>query len=264
MGLKPTLALAVALAVALGLELGLAGPGSKPAAAAPPLRSGFDDMAASSQALQRDDGANPAWLWVQDGQRRFEAECQRCHRAASLRGAAARYPVFDAETAAPLNLAGRIARCQQRHVRASPALAAAPEPADGDAALGLQAYVALQSRGLPLQPDADPRLAAFAARGRALFTQRLGQLDFSCAQCHEQHAGRRLAGAVIPQGHPNGYPLYRLEWQGLGSLQRRLRNCMTGVRAEPYAADSPEFAALEVYLVQRAAGLALETPAVRP
>ena len=46
--------------------------------------------------------------------------------------------------------------------------------------------------------------------------------------------GRHLGGAPIPQAHPTGYPLYRLEWQGLGSLRRRLRNCMTGMRAEPY------------------------------
>jgi sulfur-oxidizing protein SoxA len=73
-----------------------------------------------------------------------------------------------------------------------------------------------------------------------------------------------LAGSTIPQGHPTGYPLYRLEWQGMGSLQRRLRNCMTGVRAEPFAPGADEFTALELYLMQRAAGMPLETPAVRP
>jgi sulfur-oxidizing protein SoxA len=50
----------------------------------------------------------------------------------------------------------------------------------------------------------------------------------------------------------------------MGSLQRRLRNCMTGVRAEPFALGSDEFTALELYLMQRAAGMLLETPAVRP
>jgi sulfur-oxidizing protein SoxA len=77
-------------------------------------------------------------------------------------------------------------------------------------------------------------------------------------------AGGRLAGSVIPQAHPTGYPLYRLEWQGLGSLQRRLRGCMTGVRAEPFAAGSIEFVELELHLAARALGMAIETPAVRP
>ena len=69
---------------------------------------------------------------------------------------------------------------------------------------------------------------------------------------------------MIPQGHPTGYPIYRLEWQALGSLQRRLRGCVVGVRAEPWAAGAPEWLALEAFLAQRAAGMPVETPAVRP
>jgi sulfur-oxidizing protein SoxA len=92
----------------------------------------------------------------------------------------------------------------------------------------------------------------------------MGQLNFSCAQCHDDNAGGHLGAAPIPQAHPNGYPLYRLEWQALGSLQRRFRNCMSGMRAEPFAAGSTEAIALEAFLMERAAGMKLETPAVRP
>ena len=92
----------------------------------------------------------------------------------------------------------------------------------------------------------------------------MGQLDLSCAECHDDNPGGRLLAARIPEGHANGYPLYRLEWQELGSLDRRLRNCMAGVRAEPYAAGSPEHIALAAWLAVRAAGLPVETPAVRP
>jgi sulfur-oxidizing protein SoxA len=88
--------------------------------------------------------------------------------------------------------------------------------------------------------------------------------DFSCANCHDDNAGGRLGAAPIPQAHPTGYPIYRLEWQALGSLQRRLRNCLTGVRAEPFAYGSPDMTALEAYLASRAGGMEVETPAVRP
>ena len=74
----------------------------------------------------------------------------------------------------------------------------------------------------------------------------------------------RLGGSPIPQAHPTGYPIYRLEWQGLGSLQRRLRACMSGVRAEPFAWGAPELVELELYLARRARGMPLETPGVRP
>jgi sulfur-oxidizing protein SoxA len=86
----------------------------------------------------------------------------------------------------------------------------------------------------------------------------------SCAQCHDDNWGRNLAGNIVPQGHPTGYPVYRLEWQSLGSLQRRLRNCAIGMRAEPYAYGAPENVALELYLMWRARGMTIESPGVRP
>lgn len=228
------------------------------AAAAEPRKSGFEYMSPATQAIQKDDTQNPAMLWVSDGEQRFAADCARCHTVASMRGVAARHPAWDAASARPVTLSARINLCRTRHVKA-PALAA-----ESDGLLALEAYLALQSRGLPLAPDTAPALRAWRERGERLFRQRLGQLDFSCAQCHDDNAGRRLAGAAIPQAHPTGYPIYRLEWQGMGSLQRRLRNCMSGVRAEPWAYGSDEFTALELYLKQRAAGMPVESPAVRP
>jgi sulfur-oxidizing protein SoxA len=130
--------------------------------------------------------------------------------------------------------------------------------------LALEAFIALQSRGLPIAPPADPRMAPARARGQALWQQRIGQINLSCTQCHDAQAGRKLAGSLIPQAHPTGYPIYRLEWQGMGSLQRRIRGCMSGVRAEPYAFDARELVELEAYLAVRAKGMPLESPAVRP
>lgn len=230
-------------------------------------RSGLDFMTPATQALQRDDALNPALLWVRGGDARWAARdgstgpsCADCHGDAdrSMRGVAPRYPAFDRVDAAPLTLAGRINACRTRHQRA------APWAAESEALLGLEARVAMASRGLPIAPPDDARLAPFRDQGRRLFSQRLGQLDLSCAQCHDGLAGRRLGGSVIPQGHPTGYPLYRLEWQGLGSLQRRLRNCLSGVRAAVPPFGAAELVALELHLMQRAAGMALETPAVRP
>jgi sulfur-oxidizing protein SoxA len=123
----------------------------------------------------------------------------------------------------------------------------------------------MQSRGLPMNVEASgPAAQAALEQGKALFNLRMGQLNLACAQCHDELAGRRLGGSRIPQGHPNGYPEYRLEWQGMGSLERRLRNCLTGIRSEPFPPGSPELAALEFYLGWRANGLPVETPAVRP
>ena len=237
------------------------------AASADDRRSGFDFMTPATQALQRDDALNPAMLWGRGGESAWSARagradkaCADCHGEAvrTMRGVAVRYPAFDAASGVPLTLGGRINACRERHQQAPPLAA------ESEALLGLEAWVAMASRGLPIAPPDDPRLAPFRAQGRQLYERRVGQLDLSCAQCHDRLAGQRLGGSVIPQAHPTGYPLYRLEWQGLGSLQRRLRGCFGGVRAELPPFGSADLVALELHLMQRAAGLPLETPAVRP
>ena len=234
---------------------------------ADPRRSGFDFMGADVQAMQRDDARNPAMLWVQQGEQLWQQaagaagrSCATCHGEAgrSMRGVAARYPAFDAAAQGPINLAQRINRCRVEQQQA-PAW-----PLEGEALLGLESYVALQSRGLPLAAGADPRLQPALARGRARYQQRLGQLDLSCAHCHDRHWGQRLGGTPIPQGHPTSYPQYRLEWQGLGTLQRRLRNCLAGVRAQSWAPGAVELVELELFLTNRARGMPLEAPGVRP
>jgi sulfur-oxidizing protein SoxA len=237
------------------------------AAAADTRRSGFDFMTPETQAIQRDDAQNPAMLWVQEGAAAWERKsgsagraCVDCHGAAAtgMKGVAARYPAFDAATRRPVTLGQRINACVVGQQGAS---ALAPESQE---LLALESFVATQSRGLPIAPPDDPRLAPFRERGEKLYRQRIGQLDLSCAQCHDERAGGKLAGAVIPQAHPTGYPIYRLEWQGLGSLQRRLRGCISGVRAEPFPYGAVELTELELYLARRAAGMKIETPAVRP
>jgi sulfur-oxidizing protein SoxA len=230
-------------------------------------RSGFDDMSPQTQAMQRDDMQNPAMLWVQDGAALWDRAptpsakaCAGCHAAAasSMRGVAVRYPAFDTPLKRPVNLAQRINLCRERHQ------AAPPFAAESQELLALESFVALQSRGLLITPPNDAKLQPFRERGAALYRQRIGQLDLSCAQCHDERAGLRLGGSTIPQGHANGYPLYRLEWQSLGSLQRRLRNCMTGVRANAFAYGAPALVELELYLAWRDRGMKTEAPAVRP
>ena len=242
-------------------------------------RSGLADMSRELQAMQLDDAQNPGMLWVADGAALWsrppgttsnsasaaasanaDASCASCHgdAAVSMRGVAPRYPAWDALLGRPVNLAQRINLCRERQQRAPPFAAESPD------LLALESYIGHASRGLPVAPPADPRLLPYRMRGEALHKTRLGQLDLSCAQCHDERAGQRLAGSVIPQGRSVGYPIYRLEWQGLGSLQRRLRNCMTGVRAQPFDAGSAALVELELYLAWRDRGMAIETPAVRP
>jgi sulfur-oxidizing protein SoxA len=229
-------------------------------------RSGYSFMTPDTQAIQNDDTANPGMLGVLDGEDLWKRKtgalnhaCADCHDArTSMRRVAARYPAFDSKLGRPVSLEQRINLCRVEHQQASPL---AYESHD---LLALTAFVAEQSRGMPIEPGTDAQLAPFVAKGRELFTHRQGQLNLACASCHNDNWDKHLAGSAITQGQPTGYPMYRLEWQSLGSLERRLRSCMIGVRAQPFDYGSPELVELELYLMSRAQGMSVETPAVRP
>jgi len=230
-------------------------------------RSGYDFMKPDTKAMQDDETANPGMLWVLDGEALWKRKlgaankaCADCHDDArtSMKGVAARYPAFDKAAGRPIDLEQRINSCRSNHQQATPL------PFEGRELLALTAFVARQSRGNPIEPVSDPQLEPFIARGRALYDTRQGQLNLACGNCHVEVWDKRLAGSAITQGQATGYPLYRLEWQTLGSLQRRLRACLTGIRAQPYDYGSPELVELELYLMSRAKGMPLESPAVRP
>lgn len=228
-------------------------------------RSGYQDMGVALQKMQDEDTANPGMLFVQLGRQLWakpagaaNKSCADCHALADMNGVAVRYPAMAKASDRPIDLEGRIRLCRTVNQQADPL---APESQD---LLALMAFVANQSRGMPIAPPDDPRLAPFRDQGAAIYQRRQGQLNLSCAICHDDNAGKKLAGVTIPQAHPTGYPLYRLEWQALGSLKRRLRNCLIGIRAEAYPSDSVDYVALEIYLMDRAKGMVFESPAVRP
>ena len=230
-------------------------------------RTGYQDMSPALQQMEDDEPSNPGMLFVQAGEALWKEPagkankaCADCHGAVetSMKGVAARYPAIPKGTDKPVDLEGRINLCRTAQQQADPLK---PESQD---LLALTAYVTHASRGLPIAPPNDPRLAKVRAEGEALFKRREGQLNLSCANCHDDNAGKKLAGATIPEAHPTAYPVYRSEWQTLGSLQRRLRNCQIGMRTEPYGYDAPQNLALEVYLMDRAKGLKMEAPGIRP
>ena len=89
-------------------------------------------------------------------------------------------------------------------------------------------------------------------------------MNLACTHCHDASAGKRIGPETISEGQPNGYPTYRLRWQTLGSLERRLRACFSGVHAEMPPYGDERLLELEAYLAWRGRGLPVEAPAVRP
>lgn len=224
--------------------------------------SGSVFLTAETRALQADDFANPGFLWVDHGEALFSEApptgpaCASCH-ADGLAGVAATYPAYDSDTGTVLNIEGRINQCRAKHQGASGL------DYESDELLSLTAYVANQSRGTPVSVDTSGSARTVYEEGARYFRTRRGQFNLSCQQCHTENWGKRLRGDTLSQGHGNGFPAYRLEWQSMGSLHRRLRDCDLGVRAEPLPYGDPLYIAVELYLAARAEGLEVESPAVR-
>jgi sulfur-oxidizing protein SoxA len=229
------------------------------------IKSGSEFLSPEMRKSQEDETRNPAYFWVEQGQELFSrkpengAACVSCHAdpRQSLRGAATHYPQVDAASGTLLNLEGRIEQC--RTIRQK-------QPAFGyetPELLAMTAYVASLSRGLPVDVRTDGPAKPYYEAGKAFFERRQGQLNLSCQQCHDGLVGERLRGDTISYGAGTGYPAYRLEWNDVGSLHRRLRACSLGVRATQFDYGSPEYLALELYLAGRAKGLPVETPGIR-
>lgn len=222
-------------------------------------------MSAENKAMQDDPLLNPAMFWVGDGETLWlqklgpqNKSCSSCHGDVkkSMRGVATLYPKVVKGKLQTVE--GQINQCRTS-AQSMPALAY-----ESKDLLALTTLIAFQSKGMPIAVSKNSSNQDFLQKGQKTFNERMGQLNLSCAQCHEDRAGLKLGGSYIPQGHPNAYPIYRLEWQTVGSLQRRLRNCMSGVRAQQFDYGSPEMAQLELFLMWRARGLPIESPGVRP
>jgi len=228
-------------------------------------QSSYELMTPEIQVMQANPDSNPAAFWLLDGQALWSEQhgserksCASCHgdAAKTMKGVAASFPKL--QRGRLTSLEEQVNQCRTTHLEL-PSVSH-----ESKTSLALTTYIAAQSKGMPIQIDATPAAMTQVEAGRMMFEQRMGQLNLSCAQCHDQRAGLKLGGSSIPQAHPTGYPIYRLEWQSMGSLERRLRNCMIGVRAEPFAFDSTEIKQLEAFLMWRARGMLIETPGVRP
>jgi len=216
--------------------------------------------------LQADDFANPALpymdkgtkLWSQGAGKEGQS-CQSCHGEleAQMKGVAARYPAIDKPSGKLFNLEDRIRQCRVKKQKA------ADWPLESEELLAVSLYVSSASNGMPIQANIEGKAKPHFENGQKIFTTRQGQMNMSCTQCHDQRYGIKLYTDRLSQGQPNAYPAYRIEWQRLASLERRLRFCYNGVRAEVPPWGHGVMRDISLYLMWRAQGLNIEVPSVR-
>ncbi len=234
--------------------------------ALPELISGYYFQLSEAQEMQDDDFLNPGFFWVDRGRQLWnEIEgaagkaCASCHGEAegSMRGVGAVYPKYRAASRKVVNLEQQINLCRREQMQAE------PWEFDTDELVAMTVYVKHQSRGMPVNVRIDGPAARFFERGKRHFYQRRGQLNMSCAHCHNANRGEFLRGDLLSQGHTNGYPIYSLDDSSLLPLHKLFRQCNQLTRSTPFVVLSNEYVSLELFLAWRGQGLPVEAPGVR-
>ena len=227
--------------------------------------SGWLYRESETRDVQRDDFENPAMLAVETAAGVWETaegtegkSCASCHEGPdSMRGVRPVMPKINPANGELWSMEQYINDCRTSRMGAE------AWGWDSQAMRNMTALISSVSRGMPVNVSIDGDYAPYWEQGKEIYYTRYGQLELSCANCHEDNNGRYIRADHLSQGQTNGFPVYRFNTTGLVSLHNRFRGCIRDTRAEPYAIGSPEFTALELYVASRGNGLSVEGPAVR-
>jgi sulfur-oxidizing protein SoxA len=227
--------------------------------------------------LQSANAMNPIGLWIDEGKRKWEKDCTSCHALEKVVKAVPDFPKLDASRKL-INLEDQISICRQRVEATTNANANSIATTtastqsftnDDNPTLELSTFLndAARQLAINIAPPTNPLHAIIwkknLADGERLFKTRLGHMNLSCQQCHDGKVGASMRAQKMSAGHPTGFPAYRISWQGLGSIERRIRACYSGVQAQVPAPQDMRLRQLELYLKTRAQGLQLEGPSIR-
>jgi len=229
--------------------------------------SGWHYRTEETRALEADTFQNPGYLGVEQGETIWNTaegtegkSCATCHGDASesMAHVGATFPKWHDTMSKPVNVELQINHCRVENMGAE------PYKFDKGGQKPLTAFIKNQALGKPVSIDlAAGDMQAWWEKGKETYYTRTGQLNLSCASCHEKNNGKYIRADHLSQGNLNGFPTYRLKQNNLISVHNRFRGCIRDTRAEFPAAFSDELMALEVYVTWRGTGLSVETPAVR-
>ena len=229
------------------------------------IRSGWTFRTEETKVLQMDDFDNPAMIYVDAAMEDWntvegsaEKSCASCHEGPeNLAGFRATTPKWNAEAGAVWTQEMYVNNCRTERMGAE------AWDWNGQTMRNMTALLASVSRGMPVNVAIDGPAAATWEMGKELYYTRTGQLELSCANCHEDNYDNYIRADHLSQGQINGFPTYRLKDTNIVSVHNRFRGCIRDTRAETYSVGSPEFVALELYVASRGNGLSVEGPSVR-
>ena len=227
--------------------------------------SGWHYRETETRALEADDFDNPGMVFVDLGMDAWNEpmgtngeSCAGCHEGPeSMAGLRAVTPRVDEKTGALMGVENYINACVTERMGLE-----AWGMTSGDMK-NMLALISMQSRGMLVNVAIDGTAAPFWEKGKEIYYTRFGQLEMSCANCHEDNQGLYIRADHLSQGQVNGFPTYRLKDAGILSAQQRFVGCVRDTRAETFKPNSDEFKALELYVASRGNGLMVEGVSVR-
>ncbi len=171
------------------------------------------------------------------------------------------YPKWDESQGKVITLALALNQCREKNGEK-------PLPYQKGKIAEILAYLAYTSRDKLINikiPDTDPRAMKAYQQGKQYYYQRRGQLNFSCAICHVQNAGKFIRSERLSPslGHTSNWPTYRLKWGKIGTLHRRFIGCHRQIRAKIPEPQSDELRNLEYFLSYMGNGIPINGPSIR-
>ena len=229
------------------------------------VMSGWLFRGTETRAMQADDFDNPGMIFVEQAQDSWMIaegtegkSCSSCHNDMdSMAGVKATYPKWNEEAGEVRTLQMQMNNCRTERMGAE------AWGYDKTPAINMEAALSAVSRGLPVNVAIDGPAQSAWELGKELYYTRTGQLELSCANCHEDSYGMMIRADHLSQGQINGFPVYRLKNTKLNGVHSRFKGCVRDTRAETYKPGSTEFVALELYVASRGNGLSVEGPSIR-
>lgn len=229
------------------------------------IYSGWLFRETETRDLQKDDFDNPAMVFVDRGTDAWNQamgkngeSCAGCHQGPeSMAGLRAVTPRVDAKSGKLMLVEDYINGCVTERMGLEAWGMTSSKMKD------MLSLISMQSRGHVVNIAIDGPAQSFWEKGKEIYYTRFGQLEMSCANCHEDNYGKMIRADHLSQGQVNGFPTYRLKDAGMLSAQQRFVGCVRDTRAETFKAGSDEFKALELYVASRGNGLSVEGVSVR-
>ncbi|CAN0603674.1 unnamed protein product, partial [Ectocarpus sp. 12 AP-2014] len=169
------------------------------------IYSGWRFRADETQAFQMDDFDNPAMIAVEQAAEVWASvdgsegkSCASCHEdVESLAGAKAVYPKWNEAAGEVRTLEAQVNDCRETRMGAE------KWKYDGGDMTDMIALLASVSRGLPVNVAIDGPVQSTWEQGKEIYYTRYGQLELSCANCHEDNYGNMIRADHLSQGQIN-------------------------------------------------------------